>query len=121
MQLDTNHFKKMLEDEKAVLEKELATVGEKNPADKNDWFAADSKKDIDRAEEGEVAENIDEYETRVGILDKLELRLGNVKTAFEKIENGSYGICKICGEKIEEDRLEANPASLTCKKHMETA
>jgi leucyl-tRNA synthetase len=59
--------------------------------------------------------------TRVGILDKLELRLGNVKTALEKIENGSYGICKICGEKIEEDRLEANPASLTCKKHMETA
>jgi RNA polymerase-binding transcription factor DksA len=35
-----------------------------------------------------------------------------------QIEKGAYGTCKICGEKIEEDRLEANPAAQTCKLHM---
>jgi RNA polymerase-binding transcription factor DksA len=34
------------------------------------------------------------------------------------MEEGKYGICKVCGEEIEEARLEANPAAETCKAHL---
>ena len=37
---------------------------------------------------------------------------------LKKIEEGSFGVCEINGDKIEEDRLLANPAARTCKKHL---
>jgi RNA polymerase-binding transcription factor DksA len=48
----------------------------------------------------------------------LEGRRTDVKEALDKIEEGRFGICEECGEKIEEDRLEANPSARTCKAHM---
>jgi len=34
-----------------------------------------------------------------------------VDSALARIEAGAYGICRICGEAIEEARLHANPAA----------
>ena len=42
----------------------------------------------------------------------------DIKRALKKIKDDEYGKCELCGEDIEEDRLEANPAARTCKKHM---
>jgi len=38
--------------------------------------------------------------------------------ALEKIKLGTYGICEICGNHIEEERLQANPSARTDKAHM---
>ena len=38
--------------------------------------------------------------------------------ALERIEKGTYGICEVGNEEIEEDRLNANPAARTCKAHL---
>ncbi|MCD6405280.1 MAG: TraR/DksA C4-type zinc finger protein [Planctomycetes bacterium] len=43
-----------------------------------------------------------------------ELRL--VDAALEKIENGTYGICEECGERIERSRLKALPYAVLCLK-----
>ena len=51
-------------------------------------------------------------------MKKFETQLIDVKSALERIEDGSYGVCEISWEQIEEDRLEANPAARTCKEHM---
>lgn len=45
-----------------------------------------------------------------------------IKEALERIENGTYGICEICGEKISETRLKARPVTtvcITCKQNQE--
>jgi RNA polymerase-binding transcription factor DksA len=120
MEKDTKHYKDLLVAEKENLEKELSTVGRKNPDNQKDWQATEmaAGEDVDPADEDEVAEGISEYEDNSAILKQLEIRLNEVTNALEKIENGTYGICKVCGEKIEEDRLEANPAAPTCKLHM---
>lgn len=118
MTLDINHFKDLLQKELSVLEGELSTVGRKNPDIKGDWEATRPEDGIDEAEEGDVAENIEEFENNRGILNNLEIRLNEVKKSIGKIESGEYGVCEVCGEKIEEDRLEANPAAPTCKLHM---
>jgi RNA polymerase-binding transcription factor DksA len=115
---DIQHYKKLLEGEKNKLESELATVGRKNPDQKEDWEAVEPETNLDRADEDEVAVGILEYEDNKGILDQLEKRLNEVKISLEKIENGTYGLCSVCGKKIEEDRLDANPAANTCKAHM---
>ncbi len=41
-----------------------------------------------------------------------------VAAALARMDAGTYGFCEECGEKIEEDRLEANPAAATCTAHM---
>ncbi len=111
-------YKNLLLAEKANLEKELATVGRKNPDNPADWEATEPAEGIDRADEDEVAEGIDEYENNSAILKQLETRLLEVNTALEQIEKGAYGTCVVCGAEIETDRLDANPAAQTCKLHI---
>ena len=118
MKTNTNHYKNLLSSEKANLEKELATVGHKNPDNPADWEATDPATDVDRADEDEVAEGIGEYEANTAILKQLEIRLYEVNTALGQIEKGIYGVCTVCGGEIEDDRLNANPAAQTCKSHM---
>ena len=116
--MNTSHFKELLEKELAVVESELATVGRKNTTKYHGWEATEGALDTDRADETEVADGIEQFQTNNAVLEQLEVRLSEVKNALEKIENGKYGICEISGEEIELDRLEANPAAKTCKKHM---
>ena len=71
------------------------------------------------ADPNDLADNYEAYTENAGILSELEIRLSNVKNAQKRIGDGSYGICEVCGQPIERDRLEANPAAATCKKHME--
>jgi DnaK suppressor protein len=50
------------------------------------------------------------------------MSISDIDNALDKIENGSYGICEECEEKISEKRLEANPVArycITCKRMME--
>jgi len=117
--MNTDHFKTLLETEKQTLQKELSTVGRKNPEQKGDWEATEPEMNTDRADETEVADSITEFENNSAVLDQLEARLTEVNIALDKIAKGVYGVCEIGCEQIEEDRLEANPAAKTCKAHME--
>ncbi len=115
--MDTQHFKDLLQKELSVLEAELATVGKKNPDGSDDWIATE-KENIDPAEDAEIAEGLEELENNKGVLAQLEARSAEVKDALGKIEEGTYGKCSVCGNAIEEDRLNANPAATTCTQHM---
>jgi RNA polymerase-binding transcription factor DksA len=118
MTIDTHIFKEKLEAEKIKLEKELGTVGEKNPSNPEDWEGKEPDFDTDTADEEELADAKEGFETNSAIVGQLEIRLLEVTTALGKIEAETFGICNVCGEHIEEDRLNANPAATTCKKHM---
>lgn len=115
--MDTLYFKDLLNKEKLILEKELNTLGRKNPDRKGDWETTEQN-NVDEAEEGEVAENLAELDDNRNNMAQLETRLAEVNSALEKIEHGEYGKCEVCENKIEEDRLDANPAATTCKIHM---
>ena len=36
------------------------------------------------------------------------------KEALHRLENGSYGVCEICGDPIGEERLKARPVTTQC-------
>lgn len=118
--IDIKYFKNKLEGELVLIEKELNEVGRKNPDNKADWEAEPTDIDVDRADTDETADKIEEFEGNTAVLKELEIRYNDIKTALKKIEEGKYGICEISGEPIERDRMEANPAARTCKKHMES-
>lgn len=117
--MNNQKLKEKLEEELSLVKEELSHIGRKNPDNTSDWEALPADMGEDSADENEVADKIEEYEENTAVLKELEERFNDLKLALEKIENNSYGICEVCNGKIEEDRLEANPASRTCKAHME--
>jgi RNA polymerase-binding transcription factor DksA len=66
-----------------------------------------------------IADFGEEADERIATLAELETRYRNVVRALEKIEAGTFGLCEISGEPIEEARLNANPAARTCVAHRE--
>ncbi len=115
---DTLHFKQKLEEEKVLLEKELSSIGRRNPSNPSDWEATGTGLDAMPADENEVADTIEEYEGNTAILKQLEIRYNEVTRALQKIEDGTYGLCEVSGLPIEKERLEANPAARTSIAHM---
>ncbi|MEI6478657.1 MAG: TraR/DksA C4-type zinc finger protein [bacterium] len=112
-------YKERLLKEGDTLKRELESVGKKNPNSPSDWDAVTPEEEIETADRNDVADEIEDYENNNAIIDQLESRMFEVQRALEKIEEGTYGKCEISGELIEEDRLDANPAARTCKKHID--
>jgi DnaK suppressor protein len=52
--------------------------------------------------------------TQVAVHDKLQVIRGDVVRAFEKLDDGTYGTCDVCGRSIPEGRLEALPWAVLC-------
>lgn len=111
------HFQGLLETEKQALEEQLQSLGHRLN-DSGDWIAVPMEQDGNEADYLDQATHVEAFEDRVGALTQLEVQYHDVTRALNKIANNTYGICEISGDKIEEDRLEANPSSRTCKKHM---
>jgi DnaK suppressor protein len=106
---DLEYFKGKLLDEKKELETELNEVAKNEPG--QGWEATSGEMDIDTADDNEVADKLEEYETNKGVMDKLQKQLSEVDAALERIENGTYGICENTHKPIDRDRLEANPSA----------
>lgn len=117
--IDINFFKKRLEEELSLVEKELNDVGRRNPDNKLDWEAEPADFDTSSADDNETADKIEEFEGNTAVLKELEIRYNDIKDALKKIKEETYGFCEVCGQPIEEERLVANQAARTCKEHKE--
>ncbi len=111
-------FQSALMKEKALLEQELGALGTRDPANPSDWVAGKPDGDEFGADRNDNADIIEDMEEDNATLTELEGRLNLVVRALESIDAGTYGLCEVDGEEIELDRLKANPAATTCKKHM---
>lgn len=119
MALDLDYFHKQLENEKAKLEGELATIGVRNPDAPQDWNVSYPDMNVQVSAQDEIADQEEEFENRVSEELGLETRLKEVNEALERITHGKYGVCAVGGEPIDEARLTANPAANTCIEHAE--
>jgi RNA polymerase-binding transcription factor DksA len=108
----TEIFKIQLEAELMKVVSGLETIAVQSP-DSGDWVATPVASDLGNADENIEADAVEEWNERRALVAQLEIRYRNITRALEKIENGTYGICEISGEPIEEERLQANPAART--------
>ncbi|MBY0538749.1 TraR/DksA C4-type zinc finger protein [Patescibacteria group bacterium] len=88
--------------------------------DSGDWVIRTNDIDQTETDENSQADAAEEADERIAILAELENRYRSIIHALKKMEGGTYGICEISGETIEEGRLVANPAARTCVHHMES-
>ncbi len=114
---DFTQYKEKLEAEKQTLEAELSNIGRKNPSNPSDWEAVPQETGME-ADSGDAADLIEGFEDNAALLKDLEIRYNEVVAALARIEDGTYGVCSVSGEEIEEERLEADPAATTCKAHL---
>ena len=111
------HFKQKLESEKEKLESEMVSVGRRNPSVPGDWESIPSETGME-SDLADQADIVMSRESNTAILADLEARYDSILSALKRIENGTYGKCEVCGDKIEEARLEADPSATTCVKHL---
>jgi DnaK suppressor protein len=52
--------------------------------------------------------------SQVAVHDKLQVTLADVERALEKLEDGTYGRCDVCGRPVGDERLEALPWAVLC-------
>lgn len=121
MTIDTGKYKMILEEEQTKLERELSGLG-RTLNDSGDWMAVPGEQpgplDNDDPDKNVQADYVEEFEERVSTLSTLEARHKQVVDALGRIADGTYGVCKVSGEAIEEERLDANPAAETCIEHV---
>jgi DnaK suppressor protein len=64
--------------------------------------------------EDENASEIEEYTDNLAVEQNLEKQLKETTDALERIEQGVYGKCQQCGDKISPERLVAYPSAKNC-------
>jgi RNA polymerase-binding transcription factor DksA len=120
--MNKDQLKQKLIEEKRRLTDELNRLGERDQgkeASHGNWEVS-KHTPIDTADDTELADLFEESSTHEGIVANLEIQRKDVNEALDKIDTDQYGICEVCGNTIEDDRLEANPAARTCKEHIKT-
>lgn len=63
---------------------------------------------------GEAAAETSSQERDLALIENLEHVRGQVESALGRIEDGTYGTCKTCGQPIPRERLEALPFAGQC-------
>ncbi|MGW8282715.1 MAG: TraR/DksA family transcriptional regulator [Gemmatimonadota bacterium] len=103
--------------ERARLEKqrdELTRRIEKLQADEQHETAASENVggETDNAHEWENAE------IREGQISEALEELRQTEAALARLDEGGYGVCVVCGNPIEPERLALIPEAVRCEKHM---
>ena len=119
MNIEVEYYKQKLEQEKALLEKELNSIGVPKKDNPEDWDVTPANREQPVESRDEMADRMEDIEEREATEVPLEARLKEVKHALKKIKEGQFGRCEISGEVIEEDRLKANSAARPCKNHID--
>ena len=115
--MDTKPYEERLLEEAKKLDAELAEVGRRNPSNPGDWEARPQETGLE-ADQNVAADHQEGYGDNAAILNDLEKRSGEVAAALARIRAGTYSVCTVCGERIESERLDADPAAATCLSHL---
>ena len=107
----TNNFavhRSYLESEQERLTRELEQLrASVRPADERREGSPFGKREEEATETAEL-------ETRLELEKRIRDQMAAVEHALSKFEQGTYGLCDICGQPIDPARLEALPQASLC-------
>ncbi len=108
MNIDLNILRSRLESEQKRLNEELKQLKDSiRPANERREGSPFGKRE-------EEANESFELEKRLALEKRIKGSLGEVEYALRKFEEGTYGLCDVCGQPIDPARLEALPQANLC-------
>ena len=112
MSIDTDHFRTMLLEERERVQKAIANLRDDHPGsldDEVEEVAATSDNHLGETASATLGREID-----YTLGENSEQVLAEIEAALQRIESGTYGVCRKCGREISAERLEAYPWASLC-------
>ena len=112
MSIDTDHFRSMLLEERERVQKAIANLRDDHPGSLDgevEEVAATSDNHLGETASATLGREID-----YTLGENSEQVLAEIEAALQRIENGTYGVCRKCGREISAERLEAYPWASLC-------
>ncbi|MEK7252910.1 MAG: TraR/DksA C4-type zinc finger protein [Actinomycetota bacterium] len=106
-----DRFRRRLEEEQLRLQKMIADIEAEREEVRLTETSSDRSPDPNTAEGGSLAF---EMEKELSILENTRDILSKVEESLVRIDEGTYGICDLCGTAIPVARLEALPYTKLC-------
>ncbi|MCL6471628.1 MAG: TraR/DksA C4-type zinc finger protein [Firmicutes bacterium] len=108
---ELNAFRERLLKEKESLEEELKYINTTLENSEQEWSGENSSYDNHM---GDLGTNIDMRQRDLSLSLNTQDLLNQVNRALKRIEDGTYGFCRVCGRPIEMERLKAIPYAELC-------
>lgn len=109
--LDLNTFRVQLEQMRGDLQAEIDQIqDESKNEDQSDSYGV-------KNHPAEDATELFLRQRNLAVSGDLRRELDEVEHALQRIEDGSYGRCEVCGEPISPERLEVRPSATLCIRH----
>jgi RNA polymerase-binding protein DksA len=111
--IDTAEYRKRLEEEKARLMHAVGFLEKENPGSISDELGELAEGGTDN-HLADTATAMYDRELDEGLEEGARETLVEIDAALRRIEDGTYGICEVCGEPIGAERLSAIPWARLC-------
>lgn len=111
--IDTDEFRKLLEDERARLTRAVGFLHDENPGTIEDELGEVGSGGADN-HLGDTATATFDRELDQGLEEGAQQTLADVEAALRRVDDGSFGTCAVCGRSIGEERLRAIPWARLC-------
>jgi len=102
--LELDYFKELLLERKKQIEKNILETNSE----------LEELKNVEINDDGDYASLCTDNLIDNAINEKQVQELKEIEEALEKIENGTYGTCEMCGEPIRKLRLKVKPYAKYC-------
>jgi DnaK suppressor protein len=102
--------RELLEAERRKVLRRIAVL----TGDFDEVVAASRESNADDEHDPEGATIAFERSQVAALVQQVQRHLADVEAAVQRLDDGSYGICERCGQRVADARLEARPAARTC-------
>jgi RNA polymerase-binding transcription factor DksA len=111
-EIDTAAFRKRLEEERARLTNAFAFLERGHPGSLEDELGEIAAGNDNHL--GDLATATYDRELDEGLEEGVQQTLDDIGIALQRIDDGSYGVCEVCGKPIGAERLSAIPWTRRC-------
>jgi RNA polymerase-binding transcription factor DksA len=115
--VDPDRARELLNGELAALDDRLRAAEETRADASVDSFGPEAALGQHPGDYGSEVNTTMEAEMSVDTVAEQRRR---VLDAIERLDEGEYGRCAVCGREIDDERLEARPEARTCREHADT-
>jgi DnaK suppressor protein len=109
--IDMHRFRRLLEEERGRVQAAIDNLHQDHPGSISEETGEDAVYDNHLAD---TATETYDRELDYTLEENSEHVLAEIDGAIDRIDNGTYGTCRSCGQQIAEERLEARPYATLC-------